>query len=125
MREIDPASAAGADAAGKPLYAEPIEAIHLITQGTNVSGHSAAKEATAATGGGAGAASPFDAVVQAAVMAIPAEDSAAAAGASTSSTTHAGGSTAAVGTVVDEDLNSAADFEQATPGIDGICWHTP
>ncbi len=91
------------------LFAEPAVAQPLITQG-------AAIGSKAATGGASHAASslprttattPFDAAVQAALIALAQQDAAASMTSATSSSTHAAGADAAVTSVVTEEAQSA------------------
>lgn len=91
------------------LFAEPAEALPLISQGAAVGAEAAPAGATHAASAlpHTTAATPFDAAVQAAIMALHEQDAAASMTSATSSTTHAAGADAAVASVVTEEAQSA------------------
>lgn len=103
----------------KPLHAEPQRALQLIT---NASTTGTQKAATSANGlaSGASGATPLDAVLAAADKAGAAHEAKSAALTATSNTTHAAGSTAAVGTVVDQDTAASTDYQGLSPQIAAI-----
>jgi hypothetical protein len=113
---------------GNELFAEPAEALPLISQGAAVGAKAAAAGAThaAAAVPRTAAATPFDAAVEAAMIALLEQDTAATMTSATSATTHAAGADAAVASVVTEEAQSTQDLtrvgEQVTssglyPGV--------
>ncbi len=104
-------AATGSPGAGgsNELFAEPATALPLISQGAAVGSKAATAGATHAASAlpPSAAATPFDAAVQAAVMALHEQDAAASMTSATSSTTHAAGADASVASVVSEEGQSA------------------
>src|SRR5262249_4948550 len=96
------------------LFAEPAKALPLITHGAEVGTRAATAGATHATSAlpRTSAATPFDAAVQAALIALTQQDAAASMLSATSASTHAAGADAAVTSVVTEETQSAVSLNR-------------
>jgi hypothetical protein len=107
------------------LFAEPAEALPLIAQsaavGTKATTSGVAHAASSLPDATAGAvpATPFDAAVQAALVALAEQDAAASMANATSASTHASGADASVASVVAEEAQSAENLTRVGDKVSG------
>jgi hypothetical protein len=108
------------------LFAEPAEALHLITHGAAVGAtaapDSACHAASALPATTAGAPTPFDAAVQAALLALAEHDATASTVSATSASTHAAAAEAAVTSVVTDDTHSAKTLTRLSDQVSQIMY---
>ncbi len=104
------------------LFAEPAEALPLIAQGATVGAKAATGGATHAASslpGATAGSTPFDAAVQAALIALLEQDAAASMASATSSSTHAAGADASVASVVTEEAQSTQSLTRVGEQVSG------